>query len=336
MINDRVFKELLNKYLAGKATGAEWNELARMMEDGMGDELIKQQIEEEWQNGHLEKDVPFERYHLMMDKILHAEKHIEEVIPYRKSLWKRRRNIWLAAATVLMLVLPFVGYRLTRPVLPKVQDIVNVQTKLVRLPDGSTVLLAENSRLEYRRDFNGEKREVELWGEGYFDVKDVPGKPFLVKAGGVSTLVLGTAFNVKAWPGQQVVVITVTRGKVKVDDENGNYGVLEGNQQLSVNTRKNTVIRANVNSAVATAWKDQYLVLDDISMEEAIVIIGDKYHVKILLADERLKKCRIGGSFFHNQPLEKVLDIVCAVINASYTIYSNDQVVIKGAGCQEQ
>lgn len=335
-MNDRVFKELLNKYLAGEISREEWNELARMMNEGMGDELIRAQIDHEWESGNVDQEVPFERYHGMINKILSAETHIDHVIPYRKS----KRKGWLAAAVILLLILPFAGYQmlmnkktaLTKAVIPD-SDMVDVQTKLVRLPDGSTVLLAENSRLQYRRDFSGNDREVELWGEGYFDVKDVPSKPFIVKAAKVRTLVLGTAFNIRAYPGQEVI-ITVTRGKVKVDDESSHYGVLVSNQQLSVNTVKSTVTRAVVNSAVVTAWKDQYLVLDDISMEEAAVIIGNKYHVNILLANEGLKKCRIGGTFFHHQPLEKVLDIVCAVINASYTIYPNDQVVIKGDGCQ--
>jgi transmembrane sensor len=327
MMNNHEFKDLLNKYLAGKASEAEWNELARLVNKGGADELIKAQIDEEWESDNMEKEIPFERYHEMINKIMSAEKHIDHVIPLRKS----KRYLWLAAASILLLF--FAGYYfLSRPVekqQPVTADIINIEAKPVQLPDGSTVLLAENSRLQYNKDFNGTKREVELWGEGYFDIKDVPGKPFVVKTGRVKTLVLGTAFNIKAYPDQPHIIITVTRGKVKVDD----YGILTDNQQLSINTTENIVTRANVNSAVATAWKDEYLVLDDISMEEAAVIIGDKYHVKILLANEGLKTCRIGGSFFHNQPLEKVLDIVCAVINASYTIYPNNQVVIKGDGC---
>jgi transmembrane sensor len=348
MMNDPGFNELMDKYLAGKASRAEWDKLKGMVNKGSFDEIIKNRIDAEWDSGEMEPDVSFERYHEMIANIMSAESHIASIIPLKQRRRRNLRRVAMAAVVTGLLALPFAGWwwhtgKTPSPVatvLPATkvaaEEVVEVQTKFVRLPDGSTVLLADNSRLEYSRDFKGNKREVRLWGEGYFDIKEVPGKPFIVKTGTLSTLVLGTAFNVKASADQQRVVVTVTRGKVKVADEKNSYGVLVADQQLSVNMQTSTVVRAQVKSMEVVKWKDEFLVLDDVSLEEAAVMIGDKYHVKILFANESLKHCRIAGSFFHNQPLEKVLSIICSVANAGYTIYPNDKVVLNGEGCANQ
>lgn len=349
MTNDPGFNGLMDKYLAGKASEAEWNELRGLINKGNFDEEIKNRIDAEWDSGIMEPDVSFERYHEMIGNIMSAESHIASIIPLKRNRRRGMRRLALAAIVTGLLVLPFAGWWWwhageKQPLVainlsaatPAAEEIVEVQTKFVRLPDGSTVLLADNSRLEYNRDFKGNKREVRLWGEGYFDIKEVPDKPFIVKTGKLSTQVLGTAFNVKASTDQQRIVITVTRGKVKVNDEKSSYGVLVADQQLSVNMLTSTVVRAQVKSMEVVKWKDEFLVLDDVSMEEAAVMIGDKYHVKILFANEALKNCRIAGTFFHNQPLEKVLTIICSVANAGYTIYPNDKVVLNGEGCANQ
>lgn len=348
MMNDPGFNELMDKYLAGKASREEWDELKGLVNKGHFDEVIKSRIDAEWDSGVMEPDVSFERYHEMIGNIMSAESHIASIIPLKRNRRRNIRRLALAAAITGLLALPFAAWwwhtgekkapvTMTLPAAKTAdEEVVEVQSKFVRLPDGSTVLLADNSRLEYNRDFKGNKREVRLWGEAYFDIKEVVGKPFIVKTGKLSTQVLGTAFNVKTSADQQRVVVTVTRGKVKVADEKNSYGILVADQQLSVNMLTSTVTRAQVKSMEVVKWKNEFLVLDDVSMEEAAVMIGDKYHVKILFANESLKHCRIAGSFFHNQPLEKVLTIICSVANAGYTIYPNDKVVLNGEGCANQ
>lgn len=349
MTNDPGFNELMDKYLAGKASEAEWNELRRLINKGNFDEEIRNRVDAEWDSGVMEPDVSFERYHEMIGNIMSAESHIASIIPLKRN---RRSSAWklaMAAVVTGLLVLSFAGWwwwhtgeeqppvaKRQPAAVPAAEEVVEVQTKFVRLPDGSTVLLADNSRLEYNRDFKGDKRVVRLWGEGYFDIKEKPDKPFIVKTGKLSTQVLGTAFNIKASADQQRVVVTVTRGKVKVNDEKNSYGVLVADQQLSVNMLTSTVVRAQVKSMEVVKWKDEFLVLDDVTMEEAALMIGDKYHVKIFFANESLKNCRIAGTFFHNQSLEKVLTIICSVANAGYTIYPNDKVVLNGEGCINQ
>ena len=70
----------------------------------------------------------------------------------------------------------------------------------IQLPDGSTVWLNAGSKLTYTKDFGKEIREVTLIGEAFFDVTKMKEKPFIIHTSSINIKVLGTAFNVKAYP----------------------------------------------------------------------------------------------------------------------------------------
>jgi len=245
------------------------------------------------------------------------------------------------AAAVLLLILTgwWLWYKKADKTLARAENrLVEKQVdtgkgKFMRLPDGSVVLLNHGSRLDYGGAFNIKTREVVLTGEAYFDIRQDDKRPFIVHAGRVNTTVLGTAFNIRAYPGQPEVVVTVTRGKVKVSDHKKTYGILTSNQQIAVSMDTEGFSREEVNAESIVAWKKDYLILDAISLEEASRLIGDKYHIHLLLANDEMKKCQISATFLSHESLEQVLNVVCGVLGATYTMQPNDQVVINGKGC---
>ena len=206
--------------------------------------------------------------------------------------------------------------------------------RYIRLQDGSTVLLNEGSQLDYPAGFANNKREVTLSGEAYFDIRPDAKRPFIVHTGKINTTVLGTAFNIKAYPEQKQITVTVTRGKVKVGDNKKTFGVIVPNESIAVNTEINSFRLERVNADEALTWKKQYLVLDDISLEEAAVLIGNRYHVNISFSKEALENCRISATFLNNENLEQVLTVVTGVVDADYTLQPNDEVIISGEGCE--
>ncbi|WP_163024732.1 FecR family protein, partial [Pseudomonas viridiflava] len=98
----------------------------------------------------------------------------------------------------------------------------------VNMPDGSTVILNNNSSISYPKVF-GVKRAVTLTGVGYFDIRHDLKKSFTVHTGNLSTVVLGTAFNIKAYDRDHEISVTVTRGKVSVLDSNAALAILTPN-----------------------------------------------------------------------------------------------------------
>jgi ferric-dicitrate binding protein FerR (iron transport regulator) len=274
----------------------------------------------------------------VLRKIYSAEKETEQLISRQHPV----RKLWVkasAVAAILMIVATswwlWYGHSthttINRPETSVQTPLVQEEKKFIHLPDGSTVLLNKNSHLDYP-DVFGNRREVSLTGEAYFDIQHDATKPFIVHIGKVNVTVLGTAFNVRADEAGKVVV-TVTRGRVRVADSTRILGVLVPNEQITVNTVTASFAQTQVNAATVIAWKKQYLVLDNISLEEAAVLIGDKYHVNIILSNEKMKSCRISATFLNNESLEQVLTVVSGVVNATYTLQPNDQVILKGEGC---
>ena len=343
MANSEKFTGLLNTYLSGKATDENYRELMRLIKLGSYDNLLKQKIDDALLNAGSADDIDEEKARQLMFNILNSEKQTAELITVKRRI--HNPWLWAAAAAVIAAVFTIVqlftagNKNINKEVITKkenkaAQPVPGSKTqKYVRLQDGSTVLLNEGSKLEYPDKFSSSTREVTLTGEGYFDIKHEVNRPFIVHTGKVETTVLGTAFNISAYPQQKEIRVTVTRGKVKVSNNKETIGVITPNESITVNTENKLYVQQKVNADTVVEWKKQYLVLDNISMADAAVLIDGKYHVNISFSNENLKLCRISAMFLDNENLEQVLTVVTGVVNASYTAQPNDQIIISGEGC---
>jgi transmembrane sensor len=343
MTDKEKFADLLKNYLAGNIAPAEYRELMGLIKSGVYDNLLKQDIDDSMVNDKSAADIDNHRAGELLQKILDSEKHTAKLIPFMKPARKYRRWYAVAAGLILMALTLWVllpgknkaGTPIAKNENNTFQPIAdNNGKKYVRLKDGSTVLLNEGSRLEYPDNFVAGTREVILSGEAYFDIRHDALKPFIVHTGTVSTTVLGTAFNIRAYPDQKEITVTVTRGKVKVSDNRKTIGVITPNESIAVNLENKSYRQEKVNAEEVVEWKKQYLVLDNISLEDAAILIDNKYHVNISFSKEALRQCRISATFLNNENLEQVLTVVTAVVDAAYTIQPNDQVIISGEGCK--
>lgn len=338
-MNRKRFTELLNLYIDEKATGEEREELMQMISEGSYDETIRDSISALLLNSTAQQDMDLQKARKMLKGILATAKEGKKIVPMHSAVSNWR---WVAVAAVLMIAVSF-GWWIFRTQ-PAHHELVTLQEEkpesavftgkqFLRLPDGSTVLLNEGTVLSYSTSFGKQSREVTLAGEGYFEVRRDPSKPFKVLTGQVTTTVLGTAFNVKAYPGQREIKVTVTRGRVQVGDARRTFGIITPDQQIAVNTATNDFIKMNLKAETAEAWKSQYLLLDDVNMEDAAKTIADKYKVKIILINDDLKRCRISATFLDGENLDQVLTVVSGVVQATYSIQPDGSVIIKGEGC---
>ena len=342
MKDNEKFIELLQAYLSGKARSAEFNGLMQMIKSGKYDDLLKQHIDDSLLRDNTSVDLDVNRSQDLLYRILNSEKQTAKLIPVNRPV--RRYRHWYAAAALLIITLAIwslvVDGSNPEPSIAKTEKKILEPApetngkRYIRLQDGSTVLLNEGSQLDYPAGFANNKREVTLSGEAYFDIRPDAKRPFIVHTGKINTTVLGTAFNIKAYPEQKQITVTVTRGKVKVGDNKKTFGVIVPNESIAVNTEINSFRLERVNADEALTWKKQYLVLDDISLEEAAVLIGNRYHVNISFSKEALENCRISATFLNNENLEQVLTVVTGVVDADYTLQPNDEVIISGEGCE--
>ena len=336
MNTDRRFDEIWHDYLNNQLSPADYSDLMQRIKGGEHDEAIKAKIDELFFSNSSQLELPPQQVQEIMINIQLMERQTSKLISFNHPT---KRTWWWAVACVLGL-LAFSGWLFLRygahahetmaKVINKVETApVKLKGKrFIKLPDASFVILNENSELDYPDAFDGKTREVTLRGEAYFDIRHSSGKPFIVHTGNINTVVLGTAFNINAFPDQDNITVTVTRGKVEVRDRKKTYAIVVPNQQLSINTGNSQFSEVPVDAEKVVAWKSGCLVLSDITMEDAVLLVGNKYHVNISISDERLKKCKINATFLDQENLDQVLSVICSTVNASFIQQPNDQIII--------
>lgn len=159
------------------------------------------------------------------------------------------------------------------------------ERRTMMLPDSSKVLLNAGSQVAFQTDFAGNERCVKLTGEAYFEVKHDPRKPFIVLSDVVRTTVLGTAFNVKAYPEDKSIDITVINGKVKVaqtgkDEKQLTPVILTKGMHVGYQTRDTLFRVSKVDAAAMVGWKDNKLVFEEATLEEICNTLARNYNVK--------------------------------------------------------
>lgn len=198
----------------------------------------------------------------------------------------------------------------------------------IQLPDGSLVWLNAGSKLVYKKEFGQNTREVELKGEGFFDVVKNKEKPFIIHTNTIDIKVLGTAFNVKAYPEDKTTETSLIRGSIEVSVKKrpNEKIILSPNEKLVV---KNTtaVITPVVNtenvlkpeiainqlkfdpkdsSIAETQWVENRLVFRNESFLDIAARLERWYDVNITIKDEELESLRLSGTF-DNETIEQAL-----------------------------
>jgi ferric-dicitrate binding protein FerR (iron transport regulator) len=207
--------------------------------------------------------------------------------------------------------------------------------QVVKLPDGSVVVLNAGSSLEFPETFNGKKsREVTLRGEGYFDIKHDASSLFIVYTGKLRTTVLGTAFNIKAYPDDNDITVTVTRGKVKVSDDKKVIGIITPDQQIKFNKHEEVSQQQRVDSKEVAAWSDRDIFFDDATLADVVKQLEQRFKVDIVFDNDTIKDCRFTATFVGGEDLNQILTVICE-FNGSY--FNRDATGIihisGGAGC---
>ena len=179
------------------------------------------------------------------------------------------------------------------------------------LPDSTQVWLNAASSLEFPDKFRENKREVYLTGEAFFDVKHADNFPFLIHTKNVTTTVVGTAFNIKAYPDQKVIIVSVSRGKVKVSRNDQLIATLTMGQQVKVNNTKEPVIEKEVAVEKINSWQQGDLVYDDIAFEDIVKDLQNVFNVEIKIEDPAIRQLSITTSFNRDIGAQKAVAILC-------------------------
>jgi len=291
---------LFDKYLSGELTPSERLEWLQYIDDDNNTATLRELVD-----GVLLTDVPAseqsaERAENIVNAILSHKEPAILPLPSRRShlikRWTIAASIILVAGAAALLLNRTKDHSLavqTSPVDSLIQSVAQ-KRKYIVLDDGSRVVLNQHSTLSHPTSFlHNNTREVYLTGEGYFDISHDDHKPFIVHTGNLTVTVLGTAFNIKAYKDQPSITVTVTQGKVRVDNPQRSIGVITPNQQITVDAGSGEIKQHAVNAMAVTQWEHKELVFDDMPLSEVAVALEMQFNVPVTFDDPSLKDFRI-------------------------------------------
>lgn len=188
----------------------------------------------------------------------------------------------------------------------------------LRLPDGTMVYLNSASRLKFPLRFRGEKREVTLEGEGYFEVTPDAEKPFVVHTPTVDVKVLGTSFNVMAYAADPRTEVTLVSGKVDVQvGESGE--ILHPEQQFVWNNSSREYEVKRVDVSAYTGWKEGILSFKAMPLEELCSRLSRWYDISFRFSGEDLKRLKFTGAVKKNYDIGYILTMLEAMTDVTFS-----------------
>lgn len=181
----------------------------------------------------------------------------------------------------------------------------------LRLSDGSMVHLNSLSSLRYPVRFSGEVREVELTGEAFFEVSKSQ-TPFIVKTKGVDIRVLGTTFNVSAYPENQYTQATLVAGSVRVDTKEGGQIMLKPSQQAELDNRSHELVVRQVDVTFYTSWVSGKIYFKDERLEDIMNTLSRWYDIHVVFVDKSKKDLRFGCNLNRYEEIAPFLELLNA------------------------
>ena len=199
------------------------------------------------------------------------------------------------------------------------------------LSDGTKVFLNSMSKLVFPVRFSGDKREVTLEGEAYFEVHKDKQHPFVVSVNGMQINVLGTKFNVNAYQDDQNIYTTLVEGKVRINSENQQEKewLLEPDQQAVFDKSDARVKIKNVDAKQFMQWTTGTYTFTDQSLDEIMKSLSRWYDFKYSFNDESLKSLRFEGGLNKYESIEPILDIITRSDKVKYKVEGKEIIFTK-------
>lgn len=189
----------------------------------------------------------------------------------------------------------------------------------VQLNDGSKVLLSANSRLEYQKEFTDTLRSVKLTGEARFEVAKDASRPFIVCTEQLQTRVLGTVFDVKAYPCYSPDVI-LYQGRVNVSHTKRYQSKeMHPGEQISLDKQGKLQLK-RVDMEKRKGWAENEFSFDNTDLRQVMQEIGSWYNISIVFRSRPLLDERIYFRISRQLPVNAVLDALNDLRIAQFTM----------------
>ena len=309
-------KDYLHRYLKNECSDQDIEPVVELMlsqnKNEERDELMKKHWDENSDKGTIpDLSKVLYRIHYLINK---SESQGSKRVTYFQYFSR-------VAAILLLPLIIALGYQLVNNHANNAR-IQTISTPLAShtsfdLPDGSKVWLNAGSTITFPESFNQKQRSVKLSGQAYFDVKKDK-IPFCVETDQLTVKVLGTSFDILAYPGEEALV-TLERGKVSLETLHGKEAVLAPGQQAVIEKGGERIEQRKVETSKFVSWKENRLIFTDESFESVCLKLHRWFNVEIRIDDESIKKILVNGVIEY-ESIGEVMQLleICAPVNCTY------------------
>jgi ferric-dicitrate binding protein FerR (iron transport regulator) len=321
-MKDPIDYKILQKFALGKYSLKDFKLVSRWFEDKNNEADLKIAIQQHWYKfsenfSGDEKDLTS-----VLNQLKQKIAKERPVVLFRKKIQKFYTRA--AAILLLPLILYSVYSTFQKVPAPEISSLIEIVSPHgarthFHLPDGSEGWLNSGSRLKYATGFL-KNRTIELIGEAWFDITHDDKIPFIVSTANLDVQVLGTKFNVAAFPDEKVTEVVLQEGKVKVNGYNGLFTVdMKPNEKFTYNKDLQSGTIQTVNADQFSSWKDGLLVFRNEPLSEVLKRIGRWYNVEFVLNDPEIAKFRYRATFQEEQ-IEEVIRLISLTAPISYSL----------------
>ncbi|HET8828200.1 MAG TPA: FecR domain-containing protein [Pelobium sp.] len=318
---------LITRYLSNELSDAETDVLLEWISDKPERTELLQQMQSAWEQSNTY--LANEKYQINTDeawkkiesRLFKEDKKPAKVVAFKSYKWLR-----IAVSLVLFMGLSWFSfnYYQSHSEITFTNQLANKQQVL--LPDGSTVWLNTGSKLSYKKGLNElSLREVDLVGEGFFEVKHDASKPFIIHSNGTETQVLGTSFNVLTDKIGNVKVAVIT-GKVSFKKDSAKDGLFLFPGEVGIYSKAGNITKTSFSNTNFLYWKNQKLSFENEDLSNVLSELEKVYHVKFKLKDSDLMNKKITTSF-QSASIYQVINILETLLDVKIE-KSNDTYIV--------
>ncbi len=200
------------------------------------------------------------------------------------------------------------------------------QKTQVDLADGSKVWLNAGTSFRYPRSFSGEIRQVEIDGEGYFEVAKDKEHPFIVKTVAFEVKVMGTSFNLSSYKSDEYNSLALLTGSVQLSTKNKQQKImLTPGDKAILNKQSNSIRVVQSDVENSASWREDVLIFDDLSLSEISKLLERHFDVKIQIRKDKIRQIRYSGRFKSDEGLNEILDIIRETSPVKFNYKQNDK-----------
>ncbi|WP_294962345.1 FecR domain-containing protein [uncultured Flavobacterium sp.] len=279
--------------------------------------------QEMWNKWYDRTDDFFDNMELVQSDRSKLKKELRQIKNTNKVIALSYKNWAVAASLVFLLGLSVFFYSTTNTIESKQFAVKLGEHAQIKLSDGTKIWLNAGSVLKYPTAFKGDTREVYLSGEAFFDVAKDKKHPFIIHTNKMDTKVLGTSFNVQAYPDQTTQEVSVATGRVNVKSTVTEENVYVTPGQKVVFKSQNNKLQAfkDIPLNTISLWRKNIMVFEETPLPEVVATINRNYNIAIEVKNKNLNALKI-SAYFKELPADQVIGLVCNIINAEYKIDS--------------